>query len=129
MGQKRYPSKSWFFRQHGQQQLYPQYKVRWIIYKGGRYSFIFTTLLVHTTTLKSPLKICSSTSVNFYHSVPPLHVHKIIFIISNNTLFFYTSAILSPPYFCVQPYQQSTAKTFILPQPFSRFRMHQGTKD
>ena len=65
----------------------------------GRCSFIITTLLVYTTTLKSPLKIRSSTSVNFYLSIPPLRICKIILTISTNTLFPYTSAIFHLPTF------------------------------
>ena len=98
MCQTRYPSKSLVFkshfsskvRQHGKQQLYLMLDSL----QNSRCSFIFTTLLVlHTTTLKSPLKICSSTSVNFYLHIPPLIVHKIILTISTNTPFLYTSAI------------------------------------
>ena len=73
-------------RQHGQQQ-------------NCRCSFIFTTLLAHTITLKSPLKVCSSTSVDFYLPTPSLIVHKIILTISNDTPFLYTFKIFHFPIF------------------------------
>ena len=76
--------------------------------------------------LQSPPNICSSTSVNFYLAIPPLLVHKIILTIP--TPFLYTSVVFAPPYFCEQPFQQSAPKIYFLPQPFSQFRLRQGTR-
>ena len=71
------------------------YVIKWykISLQSGRCSFIFATLLVHTTSLKPPLKIRSSTSANFYLHIPPLFVRKIILTISISTPFFYILAI------------------------------------
>ena len=65
-------------------------------FKNGRRPFIFTTLLVHTTTQQCPLKIFSSTSVNFHLPIPLLLFNKIILTIPNNTPFLYTSSIFKP---------------------------------
>ena len=65
--------------------------------KNGRCSFIFTALLLHITTLKFPLKLRLSTSVNFYLHIPHLLVHKIILKISLNTPLLYASAIFYHP--------------------------------
>ena len=35
----------------------------------------------------------------------------------------------SPPSFCIQPSQQSTQKIFSLLQPFSQFKLRQGTRE
>ena len=56
--------------------------------------------LVHATTLKSPLKIRSFTSVSFYLHIPPLLVHKIILTISTNAPFLYTSAFFTSLFLC-----------------------------
>ena len=62
-------------RQHGQQQLYIQYKVCWILYKMvGAPSFSQPHLWIQTP-LQSPPKICSSTSVSFHILIPPLLVY------------------------------------------------------
>ena len=75
MDQTRYKSKSWVIksrfsfnvRQHGQQQLYLQYcKLNSLQY--NRCSFIFTTLLVHTTTPAISAKI---PVLYFSHFSPP----------------------------------------------------------
>ena len=60
--------------------------------------------------LQPPPKIRSSTLVNFDFPIPPLLIHEIIFTISTNTHFFYTSAIFHLPTSCVQPSQRSTPK-------------------
>ena len=80
-------------------------------------------------SLRSPPKIRSSTLVSFYLPIPPSLVHKIIITIPTNTPFLYTSATLHPSNFCAQPSQQSAPKAFSLPQPFSQFRLHQGTRE
>ena len=78
-------------RQHGQQQLYFQYKVFWILYKMvGAPSFLHIQ-----PTLKYPPKNSSSTSVNFYISIAPLLFHKIILAIPLITL----SASISHQFF------------------------------
>ena len=61
--------------------------------RNGRCSFIFTTLLLHRTTPKSPPKTLSSTSVNFHLTFPPSRVNKIILKIQINTTFFYTTTL------------------------------------
>ena len=77
LGQTRYQSKSWVFkdrfffkvRQHGQQQLYLQCKVCWILYiMVGAPSFSQSYLCIqpYITPLQSGTKIHSSTSVNFH---------------------------------------------------------------
>ena len=94
--------------------------------QNGRCSFIFTTLLVvHTTTLKSPLKIRSSTSVNFYLHTPNLLIHKIILPISTSSIpqQFFTFLFLRTTIPTIYP------KSIFLPQPFSRFRLRQGISE
>ena len=56
---------------------------------------------------------------------PPLLVHKIILTIPTNTPFLYISAIVHLP----TPSLQATSKEFPLPQPFSQFRVCQGTNE
>ena len=97
--------------------------------KNGKCSFILTILLVHTTTLtistKNPFLYFNQLSPPFstltcskHHPYNP-HSHSLSLYLRN----------FSPPYFCVQPSQHSTPKTFSLPQPFSQFRLLQGTKE
>ena len=77
MGQTHYPSKSWVFerrfsfkvRQHGKKQLSLQYKVCWIYKMVGAPYFSQTYLYILST--KSPSKINSSISANFYIPIPP----------------------------------------------------------
>ena len=129
------PVKKWVFksrfsfriRQHGQ--LFLQYKVCWVLYKIVGFSLFSLPLLCIQPSLRSPPKTCSSTLVSFYFPISPSFVHKIIIAIPTNTPFLYTSATLHPSNFCVQPSQQSAPKTFSLPQPFSQFRLHQGTRE
>ena len=86
-------------KQHGQQQLYLQYKVYWILYKMvGALSFSQPYLCIQPT-LQSPPKNRSSASVNFHLPIPPLLIHKIIFTIPTNIPFLYTSAIFHFPHF------------------------------
>ena len=86
--------------------------------QNGRCSFIFTTLLLHTTTLKSPLKIGSS--VNFYFPIPPIFVHKIIFTISINNPFLYTSVIFHLSVFTYNRCSNLHQKHFLWSQAASR---------
>ena len=65
--------------------------------QNGRCSFISTTPLVYTSTLTISTKNPFSTSVTFQIPFPPLLVQKIIFTISTNTPFLYTSAIFHLP--------------------------------
>ena len=59
--------------------------------RNCRCSFIFTTILLHTTTPKSPPKILSFTSVNFHLTFPPFRFNKIILKIHINNTFLYTA--------------------------------------
>ena len=65
---------------------------------------------------------------SLFHS---LLVQKTILTIPTNTNYLYNSAVLKKkfPYFYRVPYLQSPSKTFSLPQPFSQFRLHQGTNE
>ena len=49
--------------------------------------------------LQSPPKICSSTSVNFHLTFPPLRFNKIILKIYINTTFLYTAAFFHLTFF------------------------------
>ena len=91
-------------------------------------SFIFTTLIVHTTTQKSPLTIRFCTSFNLYLHIPLLLVHKIFFTISTNTRFLYTSANFTSLFFRTTS-QQSTSNFFCLPQPFRQFRLRPRVRE
>ena len=102
MGQTRYPWKGWVFkgnfsfkvRQHGQQQLYLQCKVCWILCKIVGPHLFSQPYLCMQPPLQSPPKVRFSTSVNFHLPILPFIVHIIILIIPINTPFFYTSANL-----------------------------------
>ena len=105
MGQTRYPSKSFKshfsfkVRQHGQQNLYLQYKVYWFLYKMVGTSSFSRPYLCMQSLLQSPPQIQCSTSVNFHLPIPPLFVHKIILTIPTNTHFLSTSSIFHLPIF------------------------------
>ena len=87
MDQTRYKSKSWVIksrfsfnvRQHGQQQLYLQYKVSWILFNIIDAPSLSQPYLCIQLPLQSPRKFRSSTLVTFHLPIPPLFVHKIIF--------------------------------------------------
>ena len=107
MSQTRYPSKSWAFkscfsfkvRKHGQQQVYLQYKVCWILSKMVG-AHLFSQLYLRTQPpLQSPPEIRSSTSFNVWLPILPLLIQKIIWTFPTNTLFLYTSAIFYVPIF------------------------------
>ena len=135
MDQTRYKSKSWVIksrfsfnvRQHGQQQLYLQCcKLNSLQY--NRCSFIFTTLLVHTTTPAISAKI---PFLYFSHFSPPsstLICSQNHFYNPHYTPFQFQFYIINflPLYFWIQPSQQSAPKAFSLPQPFSQLRLPQG---
>ena len=79
----------------------------------------------------------------------PYNLHQKSFLLLHSTfislfhLYFLTKSLLqstlirpssipqhfSPPYFCVQPSQQSTPKMFSLTQPFNEFRLRKRTKE
>ena len=107
MGKSCYPSKSWVFksrfsfkvREHGQQQLYIQYKVCWIFYRMVCAPSLSKPYLCIQPPLYSPPRIRSTTSVNFYLPIPSVLVHKTILKIPSNTPFLYTSAIFHLPIF------------------------------
>ena len=96
--------------------------------QNGKCSFIFTTLLVHTTNATISTKSRSSTSVNFHYPLWTLLVHKIILAISTDIPFLYISVVFHLPVL-VQLSQQSKPKIFSLPQPFRQFRLNQGTNE
>ena len=112
MGQSRNLSKSWLLKScfsfklshHGQQQLYLQYKVCWILHRiVGAPSFLQLFLRIQPP-LQYPPEIHSSTSVNFQLLILLLLVQKMILIISTDTAFLYTSAIFHLPIFaCSHP--------------------------
>ena len=91
----RFRDKSWVFksrfffkvRQYGQQQLYLQYKMCWILYKMVCALSFPQPYLCIQPPLQSPPKIRYPTSVNFNFLILPLLVHKIILIIPTNTHF------------------------------------------
>ena len=85
--------------------------------QNGRCSFIITTLLMYSTTPRNSTK---NPFLYFSQLSPPLLFNKTILTIPSN---------ISPPYICIQPSQQSTPKIFSQPQPFSQFRLRQGTKE
>lgn len=96
--------------------------------ENGRYSFIFTSLLVDAITLKSPLKIRSSISVNFYLPFPPLFVNKIILTIPINTSFLYTSAIFHLPIFAYNHSNNLHQKHFSCFSHLANSGLRQGTR-
>ena len=111
-----------------------------------RCTFIFTPLLMHAISPTS-LLIHPSTSVNVDLPISALPVHKIILTIPTNTSFLYTSAIFHFPIFAYNhpnslhrkhfPYLSHLANSGCIKgpgsigvlQPFSQFRLHQGTSE
>ena len=75
-----------------------------------RYSFIFTTVVVHKTT---PTNSSKNLFLYFSQFSPP---------------FLYTSATFYLTIFAYKS-QQSTIKIFSLPQPFSQFRLGQEVRE
>ena len=67
--------------------------------QNGKCSFIFTTLLEHTTNDVISTINRSSTSVNFHLPIPPLLVQKIILKIPTNIPFLSSSAVFHLPLF------------------------------
>ena len=96
--------------------------------ESDKCSFIFTTLLVHTTNATISTKSRSSTSVNFHYPLWTLLVHKIILAISTDIPFLYISVVCHLPVL-VQLSQQSKPKIFSLHQPFRQFRLNQWTNE
>ena len=121
MGQTFYPSKSWVFkshfpfkvRQHCQRQLYLQYKVCWILYR-----------MVSAPSFSQPSNnsLCIQCACN--HSCSLYQKYFSLFQLMFTSLFhpsFFTNSSLQstqtlpssnfpPPYFSIQPSQQSTPK-------------------
>ena len=136
MGQRRYASKGWIFesrfffkvKQHGQQQLYLQYNVCWILYKMVSTPSFSRPYLFIQPTLQSPPKNRLSTSVSFHLSIWTLLVHKIILAIPTDIPCLYISVVCHL-LVLVQPSQQSKLKMFSLPQPFHQFRLNQWTNE
>ena len=128
MSQTRYPSKRVFksrfsfkIRQHGQQQLYFQYKVCWILCKMvGTPSFSQPCLFIQPTiSTKNPF---------FYQSIFTSLFHP--FLLTKSFLQSpITIPFCIPPSFCVEPSQQYTPRIFSLPHHFCQFRLRQGTRD
>ena len=100
MGQTHHPSKSWVFKsrfsfnitQHGQQQLYLQYKLCRILYKMVGASSFSQLYLCIQPPLQSLPETGSSTLVNFHLPISLSVVNKIILTTPANTPFLYTSA-------------------------------------
>ena len=123
MGQTRYPSKSWAFkscfyfkfRQHGQQQLYLQYKLCWILYKivgaplfSQPLLFIQPPLHHITISTKNPLPFFSK----FHLPLPPLFK-------KSSLRFTLRFPVFIPQKFCIYSFLCTTiptvfTKTFFL---------------
>ena len=93
--------------------------------QNSKCSFIITTLLVHNTTSS-----ISTENPFFYFSqfLPPYSTLTCSQNHPYNSQYHSFSLYLSnfsPPYFCVQPYP----KMLSLPQPFSHFRLREGTRE
>ena len=86
----------------------------------GRCSLIFTALLMHTTTLTISTKIFLRLILASLFR-PELFIKS--FLQSLLTLPSSVPQHFSTPYFCVQ----QSVQVFSLPQPFSQFRLNQGT--
>ena len=85
-------------------------------------SFIFTTLLAHRTNATISIKnqfLCFSRFSPPYSTCTCLQNHNYNPHVGN----------FSPLSFCVQLSQQSTPKILFLTQPFSQFRLRQGTRE
>ena len=134
MGLTCYTSKSWVssfsFKvvQHGQLQLHLQYKVYWDLYKTvGAFSFSQPNCIdkhlynLHQKSILLPKSIFTSLFHRYLFTKSSLQSLLI-------SLSLYLSNF-SPPFFCVKPSQRSTPKIFSLPQPFSQFRLYQGTRE
>ena len=96
--------------------------------RNGRCSFLFATLIVHTTIPTISTKIFDSTSVNIHLPISPLIFNKSIRTIPLTLPPLYRSNF-SPTYFCVQPSEQSTSKIFSVHDLFSQFRLRQRTTE
>ena len=99
-GSSTLPIKSWVFnsrfsfnvRQHGQQQLYFQYKICWILSEMVDDPSFSQPYLWIQQPLQSKTKIVFSTSVKYHLPFLPLLLKKIILTIHTNTPFLYTAA-------------------------------------
>ena len=68
-------------------------------FKNGNCSFIFTTLLVHTTNSTTIFTKKAFLYLSQFSSIPTLFVHKIILTIPTNIPLLYTTAIFHLPLF------------------------------
>ena len=97
--------------------------------QNGKCSFIITTLLVHRTASSISTE---NPFLYFSQFLPPYSTltcsQNHPYSSHYDSLSLYLSNF-SPPYFCVQPSQQSTPKMLSLPQPFSNFRLCEGTRE
>ena len=93
--------------------------------KNDRCSFIFITLLVHTTTsivsTKIFFQLISTSLFRPYLSIKPFLQFSLTLSSSIPQHFFI-------PFSCIQRSLQSESKVPSLPQPLSQFRLRQGTK-
>ena len=102
MNQTRYPWKSWIvytilYNMVNNNSIFnTKYGKR--SFKNGKCSFIFTTLLVHTTNSTIFTKEAFLYFSQF-SSIPILFVHKILLAIPTNIPLLYTSAIFHLPLF------------------------------
>ena len=89
--------------------------------QNGRYSFISSTLLVHSTNNLHQKSVLLP--VNFHLPIPPFLVHKIILTIPNNNPLLYTSLFLR------RTIPTIYTKNISLPHHFCQFRLCQETRD
>ena len=96
--------------------------------QNGKCSFIFTTLLVHTTNATISTKKPFLYFSQFSPPISPLFVHKTHLTISTNIPFFYTLSIFYLPSFAVN-HTKFLHQNIFLPQTFCQFRLRQGTME
>ena len=94
--------------------------------KNDRCSFIFITLLMQTTTpiisTKIFFQLISTSQFRPYLSIKPFLQFSLTLSSSIPQHFFI-------PFSCIQRSLQSESKVPSLPQPFSQFRLRQGTSE
>ena len=125
MGQTRYPSKIWVLRATSLSMLDNTVnRVCWIFYKMVGAALFSRTYLCIQPPLQTLPKIRSSTYVNFHlpfylylFTKPPLQ-HSLPLYLSNLSPFLFLRTAIPTIY----------TKIFSLPQPFSQFRLPQGSR-
>ena len=90
--------------------------------QNGKCSFIFTTLLVHTTNATISTKKPFVYFSQFSPPISPLFVHKTHLTISTNIPFFYTLSIFYLPSFAVN-HTKFLHQNIFLPQTFCQVRL------